>query len=348
MKKPFALLVLILGVFFFACSIVKAGDVPEIFEYIPLEWVGQHPVAMLGPQMHYFNIAQLRKDLALPDLTKPNAGAKKWELLRGLYTHGLNAYSVYYADEWGLDIAHISQELFCSAIWTRIVLGDFNNPKFRNYFLKSEFKKRETIESFTVYFKESEKSYFVLSSSVLLIGPDLQYIVRMIEQKKKPQQSAAQYPAIKEFFISSPEIFGAFIAASGDYEAFSKETDKNIKPFFQQLPPAIREAIQKKYNINENRVCRYGWDQLFLSFGQERNPDALYSYYHYASEKEAQANKETVEKTVISNKIVLKSVDTEGSFVIAKGIAKEKQIIANSLSKRDFYGFCRSDASHRL
>jgi hypothetical protein len=78
---------------------------------------------------------------------------------------------------------------------------------------------------------------------------------------------------------------------------------------------------------------------LFLSFGQERNPDALYGCYHYASEKEAQADKELVKKTFIPDKIALKSVDTAGSFVIAKGIAKEKRIIGESLLKRDFYGF---------
>jgi hypothetical protein len=157
----------------------------------------------------------------------------------------------------------------------------------------------------------------------------------LIEQKKKPQQSTAQYPAIKEFFMSSPEIFGAFIAASGDYQAFSKHMTENLK----QLPPAIREAIQKKYNMDENRVCRYDWDMLFLSFGQDRNPDALYGCYHYASEKEARMNKETVEKTLMLDKITLESVDTEGSFVIAKGIAKQKQIIIQYLLNRDFYGF---------
>ena len=325
---------------------VRSDGLQTLLAYIPSQWADYHPDDILGPAIHFLDIAQMRQDLGLPSVTGADSREDKLSLLTGMNTQGfglgfadLDFRNARTFEEWGWDIADVDQTLYFEGGDSCILLGNFQRPEIKRRLLDKGYKER-TVRAFEVFVAENKSPKFALKSDTLIISSRETTLEDLIPSAMGSRQGLDRHPSVASLLEHLDSAWGALLAPTGNIGAVSDGL-RGAK-----LPSEFGDAVLQAYRLyGEPQIA---WDMMAIGFwGTKGITTTLTFLYHYPSSQEATADIAVAKKSLTEipslsrrgqtwgDLLELRNVGVNDSVLKATATTKNKSLIGPSIANRD-------------
>jgi hypothetical protein len=305
-------------------------QIRELLAYVPPEWIDQHPPEIMGSPLYYLDFDAIARDLGLPDVTSADDRKNKLPLITGIRTQGLpfgppmidNLSGSCY-DQWGWDIADISQSLYVFSVDVSIMTGSFSAETIA-FALGNKGYSSFPVDDFIFYTDAEKTHWFAVAEGIFLYASSRDTLETAIQQKSGTAANAGDLPHLGQLISLAPDLHGFVIIPSGDIEAASE-----------------------RYGMCRQKA---DWDFMIIAFQTVEETAGLDIGYVFPSESDAAKNlpivKHFLTKTpslmerdsTWADKMPLDEIYTDGSLVIAEATTLRKGLVGSAIVNRDYYG----------
>lgn len=316
-------------------------QIRELLAYVPPEWVDQHPPEILGPIVYYLDFDTMSRDLGLPDVTSADDRKNKLPLITGVITQGLpfttNTIDPMSADcfeNWGWDIADVSQAIYFPGKSISILTGSFSIETVTNALTARGYTSMSTGE-YTLFVGPDEIQGFAVSEGILIIAPSRDELEAAIQQKASTAANAGDLSQLRQLLSLTQSPYGFVLVASGSEIAVNEQIGI--------LPQEVADDFDS---------CPYqsDWEFLVITFHPEEKIFHLNIVYSFPSHQDAKTYLPLIEKmlTMIpsyrnlsltwADLIAIDSIKNEANLVIVEANTDGKNFLRSTFEQRDYYG----------
>ncbi|HLF26137.1 MAG TPA: hypothetical protein VJG32_07365 [Anaerolineae bacterium] len=328
---------------------VKAGSLKSLLEYVSPTWADSHGWGVIGPALHFFDIAQMREDLDIsPTLTGADEFKAKIDLILGVNSQGFSMAPLGIKEpdafeRWGWDIADLDQALCFEDDWTTILRGDFSRPEIKERFVEQGYRLRPAGE-FMLYLKDEEPLCFAQTSDLMIISTSPTVIESLIERKTSGRPGLDRDPAMKAFMNQLNGAWGAFLAPRGDAGAYS-----GWLYWMEELYGKSKDPIRSWLDQWKDQQPQIAWDVMAVGWRGSPSTHALTFLYSYPSPAEAEKDVELVKAALTespafaaartwANLLQLDSVEVHERILAATASTTSDELIAHA-QRDENWGF---------
>jgi len=283
----------------------------------------------------------MSRDLGLPDVTSADDRKNKLPLITGVITQGLpfttNTIDPMSADcfeNWGWDIADVSQAIYFPGKSISILTGSFSIETVTNALTARGYTSMSTGE-YTLFVGPDEIQGFAVSEGILIIAPSRDELEAAIQQKASTAANAGDLSQLRQLLSLTQSPYGFVLVASGSEIAVNEQIGI--------LPQEVADDFDS---------CPYqsDWEFLVITFHPEEKIFHLNIVYSFPSHQDAKTYLPLIEKmlTMIpsyrnlsltwADLIAIDSIKNEANLVIVEANTDGKNFLRSTFEQRDYYG----------
>jgi hypothetical protein len=308
----------------------------EILSYVSPEWIEREQGDVLGAAIQLVDVAQIRRDLAIPPITGASPPREKTDLILALSNQG---FSISLIDsknpssfaKWGWDVANIEQSLVFADDFTSIMLGNFDQSTISDR-LEEKGYQASSYGDFTLYLKDvkpmKQEPLFAWKDRTLIISSDEGTLKNLIDRKASGKPGLDRSAALQKILPYLAGAWGAFLAPRGSLEGY---------PLWLRLQLAVDsdQASAKPWlAARSNQAGQIAWDMLAISW-RGKPPITLRFLYLYPTAADAQKDVELVKESLTTAPSFRLNQAWGKSLTLETAAARDTLVVATATTNNE-------------
>ena len=314
----------------------------ELLSYVSPQWIERQQGDVLGAAIQLVDVAQLRRDLAIPPSTGADQAREKTDLILALSNQGFDISSIddknpaSYA-KWGWDVADIEQSLVFADDFSAIMLGHFDQSVISSR-LEEKGYQASSYGGFTLFLKDvkplKQEPLFAWKDRTLIISSDEGTLKSLIDRKASGKPGLDRSAAMQQILPYLAGAWGAYLAPRGSLAGY---------PLWLRMQAAVNsdQASAKSWlAARSNRAGQIGWDLLAISW-RGKPPIALQFLYLYPTAADAQKDVELVKESLTTapsfrlnqawgKSVALETVEARDMLLVATATTNNESLVGTA------------------